>query len=102
MPLTRIDIERGTSSRVSTHGTAVSAVAIDHTTDGCNRQLDGTIGPVSGDDPHVLLSKGGGGRSSPSFSRDGRWIAASGEVRHGLASLTCRRVLSTAGRSTRC
>jgi WD40 repeat protein len=83
MPLTRIDFERGTSSRVSTHGSAVSAVALDpHDQWVATGSFDGTIriGPVSGDDPHVLLSQEGGGMiSSLSFSGDGRWIAASGE-----------------------
>ena len=83
MPLTRIEIDRGTSSHVRTHGNAVSAVAIDaHDRWVATGSFDGTIriGPVSGDDPHVLLSQEGGGAIySLSFSRDGRWIAAAGE-----------------------
>ena len=82
-PLTRIEFERGMSSHVRTHGNAVSAVAIDaHDRWVATGSFDGTIriGPVSGDDPHVLLSQEGGGAIySLSFSRDGRWIAASGE-----------------------
>ena len=83
MPLTRIEFERGTSSQVSTHGNAVTAVAIDaHDRWVATGSFDGTIriGPVSGEDPHVLLGQEGGGAIyTLAFSPDGRWIAAAGE-----------------------
>jgi WD40 repeat protein len=81
-PAIRFDLVTGTAQRLSSHGTDVSAVALDPSGSVvATGSSDGTIriGRVSGKEPHLLLGQEGA-IYSLAFSPDGRWLAAAGEA----------------------
>ena len=76
------DLEDGSAQALPSHGTDVTAIALDASgllvaTGSC----DGTIrvGRVSGEEPHLLLGQQGSIHSI-AFSPDGRWLATAGEA----------------------
>ena len=79
----QFDLEEGMARTLSSHGNAVTAVALDSGgTLVATGSFDGTIrvGPTTGEEPHLLLGQEGEGAIySLAFSPDGRWLAASGE-----------------------
>jgi WD40 repeat protein len=82
-PVFRFSLENGSAETLSSHGKSVTAVALDPKgTMVASASFDGTIrvGPVSGEEPHLLLGQEGEGAIySLAFSPDGQWLAASGE-----------------------
>jgi WD40 repeat protein/tRNA A-37 threonylcarbamoyl transferase component Bud32/plasmid maintenance system antidote protein VapI len=76
------DLVKGTSRRITTHGTRLS-VAAQFDPSGrviVTGDIDGVVrvGPVSGEEPHLLLGHKGM-VSSVAVSPDGRWIASATE-----------------------
>ena len=81
-PVLRFRLEEGTAQPLSTHGTDVTAIAMDASDSlVATGSSDGTIrvGRVSGEEPHVLLGQQGS-IYSIAFSPDGRWLATAGEA----------------------
>jgi WD40 repeat protein len=81
-PILRVRLDDGTAQPVSSHGTEVTAVALDPSDSLiATGSADGTIrvGRVSGEEPHILLGQLGS-IYSIAFSPDGRWIASAGEA----------------------
>lgn len=76
--ITAWDVETGTSREIASHGTRVKSLALDPSgavlvtgsADGVVR-----VGPVSGEDPHLLYGQGQE-IHSVAVSPDGRWIAS--------------------------
>ena len=81
-PLFRFRLEDGSAQTLSTHGTDVTAIAMDASDSVvATGSGDGTIrvGRVSGEEPHLLLGQQGSIHSI-AFSPDGRWLATAGEA----------------------
>ena len=75
---TLIDAEHHTSRAISSHGNRVWSLGLDAAkTFLTTSSYDGTVrvGPISGEEPHVLRV-GGGEMTSARISPDGSWIAA--------------------------
>jgi WD40 repeat protein len=80
-PAFLIDLAKGTTVPLRTHGEQVLEVAFDPSgTVVATGSSDGTVrvGRVSGEEPHILLGQAGWIRSL-AFSPDGRWLAAAGD-----------------------
>ena len=78
--LVRVELEGGAQQTLRSHGAQVSAVALDPTdTLVATGSADGTvrIGPVTGEEPHVLM-RHKGQVFWVAFSPDGRWLASAG------------------------
>ena len=78
----RVNLTDGTTVPLERYGADVSQIALDPGgTMMATASVDGTIrvGPVSGEEPHLLLGQEGSIYSLV-FSPDGRWLAAGGEA----------------------
>jgi WD40 repeat protein len=81
-PLLRVNVPDGTVHALPSHGSSVTAIAIDPTgTLVASGSSDGTIrvGRLSGEEPHILIGPEGQ-ISSLAFSPDGRWLVSCGEA----------------------
>jgi WD40 repeat protein len=81
-PVFRFGLEDGSAQALPAHGTDVTAIALDASRSFiATGSSDGTIrvGPISGEEPHLLLGQQGSVHSI-AFSRDGRWLATGGEA----------------------
>jgi WD40 repeat protein len=78
--LTVFDLKNNTSRSITTHGNKVTGVALDPSeklmvtgdAEGVTR-----VGPITGEEPHMLIGEGSSGGASVAVSPDGRWIASS-------------------------